>query len=804
VSPLQTAGNAQLRRATSRTRTARHPLAVPTITAVSVTHPGSVVEAYAGAVALAPASELFPGHSAVLPFTDAAVQLRMIVDRADDAVVMLLDLGQNYDVARIELYGNALQPPIDAGRRPQHNFALPRAVAFAASEEEFAEFDLHRRSETGVFPGDIAEGWRTRWISRDFRGLWGWTPIVPPPTFGRYLAFAFGDLPRIATLGDAPLWGVDIQRLVVYPFLDDADHRPHVEHSVVASRQAQYVMPSNYWARVGVAAPVPADHQSIGADDDNDALLLPSALSGMGDLSPMVGEVALYASAPVPLDPAQDNRVFLVTQATTDEVPVLDGVNLVFRVPAESKTYHGPKLPSWPDYLISVHVTNDREAAFSADPTHPSWRLAADERLVSASSLDAERLGFVEPIRARWVRITARPLAPQGIDLGGAAALLLHRVDLLRCRDWWLAPEPNEDLQVDTVLLRIRGVRLLDDYAFMDGQHGVGVTIEARSDAGPFERIRSFRTLVELMEDTQHRVFANHRRADKPVQHYKERNDSRTDSHVESTIASTADTRATIDPGFGNRQVTRTGTLTTHTDRPRDNLGGAAFASLPNAAAHGLTTTRTFEVNMDDVAPPQIDIASGDMNAIVATIAGWGRDLANQGAPVSLGVGGNLGGNFGASAGVQFGGSLGFGINIGTQLGGGVTHSVVTGDQGSVVQSETLVVESQSRQQTSAKSRSTTDSAARGKDRREVWRWDLSAEVRRRGLEVRYGGVDEDLLLAAVPVARLLRGFPTSVGNPALPQPARDVLRVRIDHLPRGVRMDVEFRGRILPRERKP
>ena len=64
------------------------------------------------------------------------------------------------------------------------------------------------------------------------------------------------------------------------------------------------------------------------------------------------------------------------------------------------------------------------------------------------------------------------------------------------------------------------------------------------------------------------------------------------------------------------------------------------------------------------------------------------------------------------------------------------------------------------------------------------------------------------LILVTVPVGLRLRGGwerPMSamlMGGP--PPRALDCLRVRVEHLPPGVRMDVEFRGRSIPKERRP
>jgi hypothetical protein len=137
-----------------------------------------------------------------------------------------------------------------------------------------------------------------------------------------------------------------------------------------------------------------------------------------------------------------------------------------------------------------------------------------------------------------------------------------------------------------------------------------------------------------------------------------------------------------------------------------------------------------------------------------------------------------------------------------------VTRSTVTGNQGSVVRSEVRTTSSFQKQATVSDTETESWQNTRSEDSREVTRHDLSTEVRRRGVEVRQGGVYEDLILVTVPVGLRLRGGwerPMSamlMGGP--PPRALDCLRVRVEHLPPGVRMDVEFRGRSIPKERRP
>jgi hypothetical protein len=801
----------QLCRASSRTRTARAPLAGIFARHVDATVPAT--QLYAGP----PEASRGPGPLAsewfapAFPDASSAVQVRgLFGERQDASVLLLLDLGVNRDVSRIEMYGNLLLPPVEENGRPVYNFGLPRGVAVAVSEDPGFEVDLHGLRQLDWWHGELRDVLHPRYATRDLRALWGWTPIQLPPTFGRFLLFVFDDLPLVwASRAPAPEVGLDVERIVIYPFLEDVDHRPHVEYAPVASRQSAYSAPSAYWTRLGVVAPDPAMHQSIAYVASDEALMLPASLVGLGAISPLQGPVTAYASDLVRLDASE--RVFLTVQATSDEIPVADALRLTFRPWLDAKTgYLGPKAPALPDYLVSVFATNDVEAAWSAHPDHPTWRPVASEQLVRASIEAFAVVRFVEPVWARWFQLRVRAKTPEGIDLGDYGRFLLAGLDVLRCRDFWLAPDADEDVQVDSVLLRLRGSRLLDDYAYFDGQHGVGLTLESREADGPFEEIRSFRSLVELVENAHHRVFANYRRIDKPVQRVHEVTDSRTRSKSESNGETTADSRTLVKPEFDNTVVTRAGALTTHTDVPRQNLGGAPFTSLPQAASPGVTTTRTFEGDFAALAPPNLDLTSlDDVPQALQVLRDWAQQVGAQGAPVSLGLGLNFGLNLGAALGIQGGATGGVSGNAGVQVGGGVTKSRVTGSQGSVVESEARTLSSYTRQDNTTRTRGLSSFEGTAHDERDVVRYDRSEEARRGGVEVRYGGEYEDLILVSLPVGRMLRGSEayrrseppgrmiSRMDSP--PRRAPDAIRVRVDHLPPGVRLDVEYRGRVLP-----
>jgi hypothetical protein len=639
--------------------------------------------------------------------------------------------------------------------------------------------------------------WNLRWMTQDLRGLWGWTPIHLGPTFGRHLLLAFADFPELPAKYPAERWGMDLQRLVIYPFIESVDHHPHVEYSPVVARQSRYGAPSEYWLGVGLTVtPDPALHPSQTFDPGYNALYLPSSLCGLGTFSPSVGTVTIYASDLVSTDPKDHDSITLVLQATTDEVPLLSGLRLLFpdeRLLPEARAV----------LMVAVHVTNDREAAFSPEARHPGWRIVVEERTYG-SQIPVGLIEFESPTRARWVRITARMRAPPGVLLP-MARLVLRQIDLVRPRSWTLNPEPYEDLQVDQVSIRLRGPTLLDDYAFFDGRNSVGVTIEMRQEGGAYVTVRSFRTLLELMEETHHRIFGNQRRIDKPLQRYSEHTTATIDTTGFSDQTSKGQSTASVLPEFENRMVMRSGTVTDYVSRARNNLGAQRrFTSLPNTDATGLTTTRTYEVDIGALAPPQIDLSTASVDQISASLIGWAQTLVAQGMPVSLGVGGNLGGNLGGSAGVQGGVNLGFSINVGSQVGGGVTGSKVIGNQGSVTRSESLTLEAENTQNTTSSNHLDSTGHSGIVDRREVERIDKSPEHRRPGVEVRYGGQIEDIVIVTIPIGRLFRGSALeSTDSPPRPLSPRDALRVRVDHLPPGLTMDVEFRGRVVPHERE-
>ena len=183
-----------LSRATSRTRTGRHPLSP--VTVWRVTGQGDIRMLYAGPVQIPAMAPILPG-SVAYPFTAEAVQVMAWAGSGDAIVVVMLDLGAEYDVARIELYGNLLLPPEEANGRPLYNFGVPRRVVVAVAEEATPYTDLHRQTWQHEWLGQSGFALGSRYETGDLRALWGWTPIHLPPTYGRYLTLVFTDLPLV-------------------------------------------------------------------------------------------------------------------------------------------------------------------------------------------------------------------------------------------------------------------------------------------------------------------------------------------------------------------------------------------------------------------------------------------------------------------------------------------------------------------------------------------------------------------------------------------------------------------------------
>jgi hypothetical protein len=123
---------AALRRTTSRTRTA--PTALnPTVYSL---HGSPFDVLYAGPPTIPAIAPAYPGLQVSYPTAPPAIQVFATTASTTASVALILDLGRNVDVARIELYGNPLLPAFygDDGR-PVFNFGLPRAIGVAIGED---------------------------------------------------------------------------------------------------------------------------------------------------------------------------------------------------------------------------------------------------------------------------------------------------------------------------------------------------------------------------------------------------------------------------------------------------------------------------------------------------------------------------------------------------------------------------------------------------------------------------------------------------------------------------------------------
>jgi len=133
-------------------------------------------------------------------------------------------------------------------------------------------------------------------------------------------------------------------------------------------------------------------------------------------------------------------------------------------------------------------------------------------------------------------------------------------------------------------------------------------------------------------------------------------------------------------------------------------------------------------------------------------------------------------------------------------VGGGNTRAVVRGRQASVADSQTTVLYTDSHQVAEATGYNLQKREGSSTDIRSVIRTDQSEEKRRAGLSVKYGGNYEDVILITIPVRRTLSGLASRASASDRPPLSGDMLRLRVDHLPQGVKLDVEFRGVTVPR----
>jgi hypothetical protein len=171
--------------------------------------------------------------------------------------------------------------------------------------------------------------------------------------------------------------------------------------------------------------------------------------------------------------------------------------------------------------------------------------------------------------------------------------------------------------------------------------------------------------------------------------------------------------------------------------------------------------------------------------------------LSNVDSPIPINFGVGLSGSLGVQVGA--GGSVGMSLSAGGTVGGGNTLAVVRGDQASVAESQTTTLYSESHQHTESKGSSEQSRTGNSIDDRWVFREDLTSENRKIGISIRYGGEYEDVILVTIPARRLLTGRSYVQSAPDLPPITGDMMRVRVDHLPEGVSLDVEFRGSIMP-----
>jgi hypothetical protein len=432
--------------------------------------------------------------------------------------------------------------------------------------------------------------------------------------------------------------------------------------------------------------------------------------------------------------------------------------------------------------VVAVYTSDNPEAVWPGVTTHPSWSLAATETLHLRSSKIAQ-IEFPEPRHARYVRLDVRLVSTENSSPKGThARFVLGRLTLLRSRDFWIQTEPHEDLRVDLVLVRLMGEDLTEDYGFIDGRSGLSLTLEARQGKGPFQTLKSARTLLDLFENNQIRPFANARISERRKQTFTEHVTATQSGSQDSDTTTITDNNGTIIPGHTNITVTRSGSYNMHGSEAQTmlmQLGGTPVGQFAPPVADRIKTVREFGDS------PSIPNPFGqDPISTINDVLQYAAAIDQSGRPASIGLGVNT--SLGGAAGITFSGGSSFSVS--TQVGGGSTLSRVSGDQasGTLTQSEIAFQETNQRVVSMSKSQSTRQGTS--DETRTIERTDHSEEQRGRSLAVKYGGVYEDILLVTWPVQRQL----TAAGN-------GDAIRVRVDHLPPGVRIDVEFRCVAIP-----
>ncbi len=787
-----------LRRVTSRTNTASKPLT--DARAEFIFGIPDFDELYAGPVdALRFPPSAAPMHSVSIlyPVFQGAVQVFGVLP-ADDAsqdpsVTLLVDLGFNRDISRIELYGNLALPPVDENGLPKCNFGLPRSVSVSVCENPILAADLHKQARLRLWLEDAGGPFKRCYLNRDVRALWGWTPLRLDPAYGRFVLLAFRDFPLVSFGKYDFRRGIDIQRLLIYPFLEDSCHEPDVECCAISSRQSAYSFPggSAYWSHAGVGQLDPALHQSVFLDESTWRVNLPSSIAGIRAETQNAGSAPGYSSDLVKCDGTE--TVYLVIAATSDQIPLVEGVGLSFLDEPHQKYGAGDADLSQLSYEVSVDVTNDDEAAWSADAAHPGWRQVS--RTYNFQPL-AERLAifrFSDPVWARYVRLRVRLFpAPQTGGDPQYGRFWFSYLQLIRPRDFFITPEPDQDLQVDLVLLRLRGNRLSDDYAFIDGQSGLSLTLEVRRGGDPFQVLRTVRTLLDLVENNQARMIVNQRYIDKPVQKYVEKSHAVQSGSQQSQTTTDTDNRVKLKPGAENVSVVRSGNYTKQVSNAASELAsqdGPPRAEFTSRDSSGVESYRSF------LLLPNTDF-SGLLNAsnvldVIDDTYDLAQRLADTGYPANIGVA--VSGDIGAALGLTA--ALGGSVSLGFQLGGGNTRTVQKGDQSTFAETQSRTVYSMSNQLSHSVASSDQTRNGTSDETRTVERTDNSAERRRSSPQVHYGGVQEDIILVTWPVQRRLTGDSVRGLQPGDPRRIGDALRLRVDHLPPGIRIDVEFRG---------
>lgn len=466
-------------------------------------------------------------------------------------------------VSKVSFMGNLLLPPAYDDRGPLTNFGLPRGLKIYAVDDWPADVWL---------PPPHPRDWKLLYSTRDFRGLWGWTPVTFHPAHCSHLIFVMNDLPLLyieseskpstypaitSTCKEHEIHGLSIQRLAVYEYEYGLNTGSEVAFSPATSWQRTYDsnnFSSRYWSARGINPVVQDEHQSIYRELIEkykvDVDLLPSALVGYPSyhLRDVPGtleyETREYYSGDVTHVSA--NETSLVLKVIEDEIPFVEGILLVEEQPRRVDNNASTRNP---DSWIRVYYTDDPDVAFSPNPQAEGWVFLTEAPFYHAFDPYGLEIEFPYEVNARFYRLVhvldpnlAQP--PRRFELKRIALQRAHNRPLVACKD--------EILQLNHVLIRLQGESLVDDYGYLDGKEIMDLVFETSVSGQPFRPFLSLRNLLDIREQTRSQFIANARatRAFRQQFHERTRQGDRITNQDIAILGTRARTRTkqVIDP----------------------------------------------------------------------------------------------------------------------------------------------------------------------------------------------------------------------------------------------------------------